>query len=55
MNLQGVLIAHLLKKWQFVIEAYDLKAYGVRAFSVIAPILWNDLPIDIRSIDKLCK
>ena len=55
MNLQGVLIAHLLKKWQFVIEAYELKAYGLMAFSVIAPILWNDLPIDIRSIDNVYK
>ena len=26
-----------------------------RAFSVIAPILWNDLPIDIRSIDDVYK
>ena len=24
-------------------------------FSVIAPILWNDLPIDIRSIDDVNK
>ena len=28
---------------------------GLRAFSVIAPILWNDLPIDIRSIDDANK
>ena len=55
MNLQGVLITHLLKKWQFVIEACDLKAHSPRAFSVIAPILWNDLPIDIRSIDNVNK
>ena len=55
MNLRGVLIAHLLKKWQFVIEACDLKAYSPRAFSVIVPILWNDVPIDIRSIDNVNK
>ena len=29
--------------------------YGLRAFSVIAPILWNDLLIDIRSIDDVNK
>lgn len=55
MNLQGVLITHLLKKWQFVIEACDLKAYSPMAFSVIAPILWNDVPIDVRSIDNVNK
>ena len=36
-------------KWRLV----NLKTYGLRAFSVIAPILWNDLPIDIRSIDDV--
>ena len=55
MNLQGVLITHLLKKWQFVIEVCDLKAYSPMAFSVIAPILWNDVPIDVRSIDNVNK
>ena len=34
---------------------YNLKTYGFRAFSVIAPLLWNDLPIDIRSIDDVNK
>ena len=42
-------------KWQFVIEPYNLKTYGLRALSVIVPILWNDLPIDIRSIDDVNK
>ena len=42
-------------KWRVVIKPYSLKTYGLRAFSVIAPILWNDLPIDIRSIDDVNK
>ena len=42
-------------KWRLVIEPYNLKTYGLRAFSVIAPILLNDLPIDIRSIDDVNK
>ena len=33
----------------------DLIPVFLRAFSVIAPILWNDLPIDIRSIDDVNK
>ncbi|CAH3131904.1 unnamed protein product [Porites lobata] len=40
-------------KWRLVIKPYNLKTYGLRAFSVIAPILWNDLPIDIRSINDV--
>ena len=35
------------EKWRLVIKPYNLKTYDLRAFSVIAPILWNDLPIDI--------
>ena len=31
----------------------NLKTYGFRAFSVIAPILWNHLPVDMRSIDDV--
>ncbi|CAH3014752.1 unnamed protein product [Porites evermanni] len=42
-------------KWRLVIKPYNLKTYGFRAFSVIAPILWNDLPVDIRSIDDVNK
>ena len=42
-------------KWRLTIKPYNLKTYGFRAFSVIAPILWNDLPIDIRSIDDVNK
>ena len=33
----------------------DLIPVFLRAFSVIAPILWNDLPIDIRSLDDVNK
>ena len=40
-------------KWWFAIEPYNLKTYGFRAFSVIAPRLWNDLPMAIRSIDNI--
>ena len=42
-------------KWRLVIKPYDLKTYGLRAFSVIGPILWNDRPIDIRSTDDVNK
>ena len=42
-------------KWRLTIQPYNLKTYGFRAFSVIAPILWNDLPIDIKSIDDVNK
>ena len=42
-------------KGRLVIKPYNLKTYGLRAFSVIAPILWNDMPIDIRSIDDVNK
>ena len=30
-----------------------LKTYGNRAFSVAAPKLWNELPLDLRSLDKI--
>ena len=43
------------REWRLVFKPYNLKTYGLRAFSVIAPILWNDLPIDIRSIDDVNK
>ena len=33
----------------------DLIPAFLRAFSVIAPIFWNDLPIDIRSLDDVNK
>ena len=34
--------------WQF--RSQD-KTYGDRAFSVAAPKLWNELPLDLRSLD----
>ena len=41
-------------KWRFAIEPYNLKTLdSCRAFSVIAPQLWNDLPMAIRSIDDI--
>ena len=27
--------------------------YGDRAFSVAAPKLWNELPLDLRNLDKI--
>ena len=42
-------------KWRFAIEPYSLLTYEFRAFSVSAPRLWHDLPIDIRSIDDVNK
>ena len=32
---------------------YNLKSYGSRAFAVAAPVLWNTLPVNIRSCDTL--
>ena len=29
------------------------RSYGDRAFSVVAPKLWNELPLDLRNIDTL--
>ena len=40
-------------KWRFAIEPYNLKTYGLRAFSAIATRLWNDLLMAIRSIDDI--
>ena len=36
-----------------VVPKYNLETYGKRAFSVIAPILWNNLPDHIRAISCL--
>ena len=30
------------------VPRYNLKNYGGRAFSVVAPKLWNNLPLDIK-------
>ena len=32
-----------------VVAKYSLETYGKCAFSVIAPTLWNNLPVDIRT------
>ena len=40
-------------KWRFAIEPYNLKTIMDSAFSVIAPRLWNDLPMAIRSTDNI--
>ena len=32
---------------------YNLESYGKRAFSVAGPLLWNSLPMDIRSQKSL--
>ena len=42
-------------KWRFVIEPYNLKSYSLRALSVVAPLLLNSLPTDIRLIDNVSK
>ena len=52
MNLRGTL-AQLQTSGVLLLN--PLRTYGLRPFSVIAPILWNDLPIDIRSIDDVNK
>ena len=33
-----------------VVPKSRLKTYGDRAFSVAAPKLWNELPLDLRSL-----
>ena len=40
-------------KSSLVIPRCDLKTYGQRAFSYIAPVLWNSLPEDMRSCKSL--
>jgi len=40
-------------KWRFAIESYNLKTYGLRAFSVIVARMRNELPMAIRSIDNI--
>ena len=40
-------------KWRFVNKPYNLKTNSLRALSVLAPLLWNSLPTDIRLIDNV--
>ena len=35
------------------VPRYNLKSYGDRAFSVAAPKLWNNLPLDIKFIPNV--
>ena len=32
---------------------FKLKTYGLRAFSIIAPRLWNALPLELRTCTSL--
>ena len=36
------------------VPRYNLKSYGGRAFSVAAPKLWNNLPLDISPNVNVC-
>ena len=40
-------------KLRLVTVPYNLKTYGYRSYSVHAPILWNSLPLHIRSADSV--
>ena len=40
-------------KLRLVTVPYNLKTYGCRSYSVHAPILWNSLPLHIRSADSI--
>ena len=42
-----------LKKNLLVVPAFNIKSYGLRAFSVAAPLLWNSLPQHIRDAGSL--
>ena len=51
------LVEKALYKWFIIIiiiiiavPKSRLKTYGDRAFSVAAPKLWNELPLDLRSL-----
>ena len=39
-------------KWRFAIRRYSQETYGRRAFAIMAPKLWNKLPLELRSISK---
>ena len=41
------------KKNLLVVPAFNLNSYGRRAFSVVAPLLWNSLPQNIRDAESL--
>ena len=39
-------------KWRFAMRRYSQETYGRRAFAIMAPKLWNKLPLELRSISK---
>ena len=39
-------------KWRFAIRRYSQETYRRRAFAIMAPKLWNKLPLELRSISK---
>ena len=41
------------KKNLLVVPAFNTNSYGRRAFSVVAPLLWNSLPQHIRDTGSL--
>ena len=45
-------LSRSLRSTNKVVLNYNLEAYRKRALSFIAPILWNNLPVDIRT--KAC-
>ena len=40
-------------KWRLEKPRYKLESYGLRAFRVAAPKLWNKLPFGVRSADVI--
>ena len=42
-----------LRSTALAVPKSRLKTYGDRAFSVAAPKLWNELPLDLRSLDTI--
>ena len=35
------------------LKSYGLKSYGFRTFTVVAPFLWNSLPLEVKSSPSL--
>lgn len=58
--LQDIITLHIPKrnlrsssKFLLSSKTYNLKSYGLRSFSVAAPLLWNSLPSSIRNNHNL--
>ena len=32
---------------------YNMKSFGLRSFSVCGPKLWNEVPFELRGIDRI--